>query len=161
MNDERRVDREGIFIEKDLAEQLDIEEELDSQVVGPYRFPTPMRRRISGWILLVGAVVLPLVVDGAWLPALGFAALAVWQLMSSWPLNIDENQALELAAREVSFPVGHASAAITFSGWRSRPRWNVVVYSASEPPDQRAMVVLDAVSGELSETAYTEDIPAV
>ena len=51
----RRVDREGIHIERDLADSISIEEELDSNVVGPYRFPSPMRRRIAGWVFVVGA----------------------------------------------------------------------------------------------------------
>jgi hypothetical protein len=37
----------------------------------------------------------------------------------------------------------------------------VVLYSASEPPDQRALVVVDAVSGDVVEEPYIEDIEAV
>ena len=161
MSDDKRVDREGIFIEKDLAESLDIEEELDSQVVGPYRFPSPMRRRIAGWIFIGFAAGTFIVIDGGWLPAIGFLALAAWQFAASWPLNIDEHQALAKAGAAVSFPIGHASAAVTFRGFRSRPRWNVVLYSASEPPDQRAMVIVDAVSGEIAEEPYVEEVPPV
>jgi hypothetical protein len=47
---------------------------------------------------------------------------------------------------------------VRFNGWRSRPRWTVVLYSASEPPDHRALVVVDAVSGEIVETPYVEMI---
>ncbi len=158
---EPRVDRGGIHIESDLAESLVIEEELDSNVVGPYRFPAPTRRRISGWIFVVFAVVALLVIDGGWLPAIGFFVLAIWQFASAWPLNIDEHKALEIAAAAVSFPVGHASAAVTFRGIRSRPRWSVVLYSADEPPDQRGLVVVDAVSGEIDEVPYVESVPEV
>lgn len=161
MSDDKRVDREGIFIEKDLAATLDIEEELDSQVVGPYRFPSPARRRISGWVFVAFAVIALLVIDGGWLPAIGFVALALWQFASSWPLEIDEYRALEIAGSAVDFPVGHASAAVTFKGVRSRPRWNVILYSAEEPPDQRGMVVVDAVSGEVAEDPYVEPVPEV
>jgi hypothetical protein len=156
-----RVDRSGIHIEKDLAETLAIEEELDSNVVGPYRFPSPMRRRISGWVFVVAAVLAMLVIDGGWLPAIGLFALAAWNFASAWPLSVDESQALSLAGAAVPFPVGHASAAVTFRGIRSRPQWSVVVYSAEEPPDQRALVVVDAVSGEIADEPYVEDVDGI
>jgi hypothetical protein len=156
-----RVDRSGIHIEQDLAESLAIEEELDSNVVGPYRFPSPMRRRIAGWVFVVAAVLAMLVIDGGWLPAIGLFALAAWNFASAWPLSVDESQALSLAGAAVPFPVGHASAAVTFRGLRSRPQWSVVLYSAEEPPDQRALVVVDAVSGELADEPYVEDVEGV
>jgi hypothetical protein len=156
-----RADRSGIHIEKDLAETLAIEEELDSNVVGPYRFPSPVRRRISGWVFVVAAVLAMLVIDGGWLPAIGLFALAAWNFASAWPLSVDESQALSLAGAAVPFPVGHASAAVTFRGIRSRPQWSVVVYSAEEPPDQRALVVVDAVSGEIADEPYVEDVDGV
>jgi hypothetical protein len=157
----RRVDREGIHIERDLADSVAIEEELDSNVVGPYRFPSPTRRRIAGWVFVVGAVLTVVLLDDGWIPALGFVALALWQFAASWPLNIDEHQALTIAGSAVDFPVGHASAAVTFRGLRSVPRWSVVLYSAAEPPDRRALVVVDAVTGDVAEEPYVEDVPEV
>jgi hypothetical protein len=156
-----RVDREGIHIERELAESVAIEEELDSNVAGEYRFPSPRRRRIAGWVYLVGALVAGLSFDGGWWVGVGFLALALWQFMSSWPLDIDEKGAMTIAAAAVDFPVGHSSAAVRFRGWRSRPRWSVVLYSAAEPPDRRALVVVDAVTGEIVETPYVEDVVPV
>ncbi|MEX1126058.1 MAG: hypothetical protein WD895_05380 [Acidimicrobiia bacterium] len=156
-----RANRDGIHIERDLADRIAIDEELDSNVAGPYRFPSPMRRRIAGWVFGVGAVLTVVLLDDGWIPALGFVALALWQFASSWPLNIDEHRALSIAGAAVDFPVGHASAAVTFRGFRSVPRWSVVLYSAAEPPDRRALVVVDAVTGDLAEEPYVEDVPAV
>jgi hypothetical protein len=156
-----QIDREGIYIERDLADAVAIEEELDANVVGPYRFPEPSRRRIAGWVFVAGATIAAVVIDGGWIPAIGFLALALWQFAASWPLDIREEEALSIAGGSVGFPVGHASAAITFRGWRSRPRWSVVLYSATEPPDQRGLVVVDAVTGDVVETPYTEEIPEV
>jgi hypothetical protein len=159
--DETRVDRTGIHIERDLATSVAIEEELDSNVLTPFMFPPPTRRRTAGWVYLAGALVLALTVRGGWVPAIGLVALAGWHFASAWPLNLDENDALRTGAASVDFPVGHASAAVTFKGWRSRPRWAVVLYSASEPPDQRGLVVADAVDGSVVEDVYVEDIPDV
>lgn len=158
---EPRVDRSGIFIERDLADAIAIEAELDSNLVGPYLFPEPTRRRTAGWVFVVSAVITMLVIDGGWLPAIGLIALAVWNFASAWPLTVDESRALSIAGAAVDFPVGHASAAVTFRGVRSRPRWSVVLYSAEEPPAQRALVVVDAVSGEVAETPYVEDVEGV
>jgi hypothetical protein len=36
-----------------------------------------------------------------------------------------------------------------------------VLYSASEPPDQRALVVVDAVSGDVAEEPYVEPVERV
>ncbi|HEY5890089.1 MAG TPA: hypothetical protein VIW94_05265 [Acidimicrobiia bacterium] len=156
-----KIDRSGIYIERDLATAVDIEEELDSAVLGPFKFPSPLRRRSAGWIYLAGAAVVTLTVDQGWIPALGFLALAGWHIASAWPLNLDEHDALHIAAGSVEFPIGHASAAVTFRGWRSRPRWAVLLYSATEPPDARGLVVVDAVDGGVVEDVYTEDVPNV
>lgn len=161
MSEEKRIDREGILIERELADAVAVEEELDSTVVGPYRFPSPTRRRISGWIFLIAAGICVILIESGWIPAVGFVLLAGWQFLSAWPLEVDEHKALELAAAAVEFPVGHASAAVTFEGWRSRPRWSVVLYSATEPPDHRALVVIDAIDGDVVEEVYTEAVPSV
>ena len=156
-----RPHREGIHIDFDLAASIAIEEELDANVVGVFLFPDPRRRRIAGWVFLVAAVVRVLVIEGGWIVGVGFGLLAVWQFLSAWPLAIDEHEAMTVAGGVVDFPVGHASAAVRFHGWRSRPRWAVVLYSATEPPDQRGLVVVDAVNGEVVETPFVEDIESV
>lgn len=158
--EEPRVDRTGIHIDRDLAESVAIEEDLDANVAGAYRFPSPQRRRLAGWAYLGAAIIALLVVEGGWAVALGLATLAGWHFMSSWPLRVDENEALKVAGSAVDFPVGHASASVRFAGWRSRPRWAVVLYSAADPPDERALVVVDAVDGGVQEV-YRETISPV
>lgn len=156
-----KVDREGIHIERDLADQIAIEDELDSNLEGEYRFPSPSRRRIAGWVYLVAAVASGLSFEGGWYVAIGFVLLAGWHFASAWPLTIDENVAMTNAAAAVDFPIGHASASVRFTGWRSRPRWSVVMYSATEPPDRRGLVVIDAVTGDVVAEPYVEDIAEV
>lgn len=159
--DAPKVDRSGIHIDRDLADQISIEEELDSNIQGEYVFPSPTRRRIAGWVYLVAGLISGLTFPGGWYVALGFAALAAWQFATAWPLEVDESQAMTIAASQVDFPIGHASASVRFAGWRSRPRWSVLMYSATEPPDRRGLVVVDAVTGEVVEPPYAEDINPV
>lgn len=158
--EEPRVDRAGIHIDRDLAESVAIEEELDANVVGAYRFPSPRRRRIAGWVYLGVAVLALLAIDGGWVAALGLTVLAIWHFLAAWPLALAEDEALRVAGKAVDFPVGHASAEVRFAGWRSRPRWAVLLYSAADPPDQRALVIVDAVEGEVVE-AYREPVTPV
>lgn len=155
---------DGIHIPAEIAEAEGIPEDLDSSVVGPYRFPDPMRRRLAGWIYLGVAVALAMLAVGEpliWTGVGLLVVLAAWHFAAAWPLELDQEDALARAAAEVGFPVGHASAAVTFVGWRSRPRWHVVLYSADEPPSQRALVQFDGVTGELADAVYTEEVPAV
>jgi hypothetical protein len=155
---------DGIHIPREVADAEGIPEDLDANVVGPYRFPDPRRRRLAGWIYLILAGSLGLLAAPqplVWFGVALAAVLAAWHLMSAWPLNLDQEDALAKAAGEVDFPVGHASAAVTFVGLRSRPRWHVVMYSADEPPSRRALVQFDGVSGDLVDQVYVEDVPAV
>lgn len=161
MSEERRVDREGIHIDRNLADQIAIEEELDANIERAYRFPSPERRRLSGWVFVAAAVASALAFEGGWLVGFGFVLLAAWQFLSSWPLAVDEHQAMRKAAAVVDFPIGHASASVRFHGWRSRPRWSVLLYSAVEPPDRRALVLIDAVTGDVIDLPYVEAIETV
>jgi hypothetical protein len=156
-----KADRDGIYIERDLADEIAIEEELDANIEGAYRFPSPTRRRIAGLVYLVAGVICGLTFEGGWWVAIGFALLALWQFLSAWPLRVDENEAMTTAATVVQFPIGHASASVRFTGWRSRPRWSVVMYSATDPPDQRALVLVDGVTGYVIAPPYVEDLTPV
>lgn len=153
---ERRVSREGIHIDREVADAVAIEEELDSNLVGPYRFPVPRRRRIPAYIYLVTAALVGVVIDPvvAVLPL----TLAVWHWLAAWPLEVEQEAALAKAATAVDFAIGHASAAVAFTGLRARPQWAVIVYSAAEPPDRRALVTIDGVDGRILGDPYLESI---
>jgi hypothetical protein len=158
-----RVDREGIHIDRDLAEAVAIEEELDANLEGEYAFPDTRRRRTAAWVLVVAAFIAVATVEGrgGWLLGAGLVLLSFWLFLSAWPLEVDEIEALSKAATTVPFPVGHAAASLRFRGWRSRPAWSVVLYSAAEPPDERALVVIDAVNGALVGQPYVEAVAPV
>ena len=64
-------------------------------------------------------------------------------------MQIDEKEALVEAQQAIGFPVGHASAQQVWHGIRSRPTWRVLCYSTEEPPEQRGLVLVDAVDGRV------------
>jgi hypothetical protein len=130
--------------------------------VGPYQFPDNSRRRIPGVIYLVvaaGCVAVwlagrdswPIVNEGWLWAALLLTVAAVITITSGWRMHVDEREALVRAQQAVGFAVGHASAQQVWRGLRSRPTWRVLCYSIEDPPARRALVLVDAVDGDVVE----------
>ena len=159
------TDREtpAIHISQEVAESEAVPDDLDSWALGPYEFPSPRRRKSSAWVYAIGAI---LAVAGAlsglpiamWVVAAAFGALAFWHFATAWSLNVGDDEALKVAARAVSFTVGHSSGAVRFEGLRARPVWNVLLYSADNPPSKRGLVLIDGVTGELRSDPYEEEM---
>jgi hypothetical protein len=138
-----------------LPEDLDI-----TAVRGRYTFPDIRRRRTAGVLYLVVAGVClaawlargtqPVLVNGGLLAvAVLLAGIGAYHFAAGWPLAVQEVDALVAAAGKVGFPVGHASAQLGWRGLRSRPTWRILLYSSEEPPTQRALVLVDAVQGDV------------
>jgi hypothetical protein len=133
-----------------LPDDLDVGQAL----VGPYQFPDVTRRRIAATLYAVLGVGLGLGGAtsgnaGLWTGAIALGVIAAYHLLCAWPLRVNQTDALAVASREVGFPVGHASAQLTWRGLRSRPLWRVLVYSADSPPSFRGVVELDAVDSQV------------
>ena len=148
---------DGILIPEEIAKSEGVPEDLDSGVLGPYRFPSPQRRRTAA-LVYVAAAVLAGLAPGLWAISAGFLVVAFLHDRAAWPLVIEQEEALTTAAALVPFAVGHASAALGFVGLRSRPVWAVILYSAEEPPDRRALVRLDATTRARLDRPYVEEI---
>lgn len=132
-------------------------------LVGVYQFPDVRRRRIAGWILVAfaaacGAAFAASDNGGLLAVAVVLGVVGGYHFAAAWRLAIDQTEALAVASRTVGFPVGHASARVMFRGLRSRPVWQVLLYSADEPPSIRGLVELDAVDGAVL-GEYTEGNP--
>ncbi len=134
-----------------------------------YIFPNNNRRRIPGYLYLASAVVLVglyltygddgvLVNVGYLWAALIAAAVGAYSLVAGWNLNVDERDALVVAATEIGQPIGPASAQLSWRGFLSRPVWRILCYSAEDPPLTRALVVVDGVDGHVVERLI-EDNP--
>lgn len=134
-----------------------------TRFVGPTTFPDVARRRIAAAIYAAGAAAAAAAGwewgnAGLWVAAGVLSAAAAYHLAAGWPLRVDETEALVVATREIGFPVGHASAQLAWYGWRSRPAWRVLCYSADDPPSRRGLVELDAVDGHVM-GSYAEPNP--
>lgn len=154
---------DGIRIPDEVAAASGVPDDLDSSVLGPYRFPSPARRSVAGAIYLTAAglaawAALADLATGFWLLAFCLTALAAYHFRTAWPLLMEQEQALSAAAALAPFAVGHASAALTFTGWRSRPVWNIILYPAADPPDRRALVRIYAATGRPLGDPYVENL---
>ena len=147
----------------------ELPEDLDAAgYVGPYAFPNNNRRRISGVIYLAAAAAClalyavrgsaVLVDRGFLVGGLVLAAVGVYHLFSGMTLRIRETDALVAATRQVGFPVGHASAQLSWRGLISRPTWRILLYSADDPPSKRGLVLVDGVTGRVGDY-LVEDNP--
>jgi len=143
--------------------------ELDAHgYVGPYSFPNNNRRRISGIIFAAagaGCILLyawrgqAVLVNRGWLVGgVALLVLAVYHFVSGITLEVNETQALVAATRTVGFPVGHASAQLSWRGLLSRPTWRILLYSAEDPPTRRGLVLIDGVDGHVGDH-FVEDNP--
>lgn len=141
----------------ELPDDLDV-----TKYVGPYQFPSPRRRRtaaysifiISLFSLLMGALAsnTAMVAGG-----IAFILVGAFFYFTAWPLQVDDLTALTTAGSQAPFSVGHASAQLCFTGWLSKPRWRVVVFSSDEPPSQRGLVEIDAVSKKIESTYFDHE----
>lgn len=143
-------------IRDELPDDLDI-----SGFVGPYVFPNNNRRRVPGYLYLAGGLACmvlwivtrgdqPVLVNfGLLSGGVALALIGIYHQIAGWNLDIDERDALLRAGERVSFPIGHASAQLSWRGLLSRPTWRMLLYSAEEPPEQRALVLVDGVDGEI------------
>ena len=138
-----------------LPEDLDV-----TAVREGYSFPDVKRRRIAGFLYLGLAAMCFLawwaagshavLVNGGTLGAgIALCLVGVYHVTTSWPLAVRDGEALIAAAGKVGFPVGHASAQLSWRGLRSRPTWRILLYSAEQPPTNRALVLVDAVDGQV------------
>lgn len=153
----------------ELPEDLDV-----SAFVGPYQFPDNSRRRIPAVLYLIVAASSfgawlwfgrddsmdssGLVNDGMLYVAVFLALFALYVIGSSWRMTVSETDALVHASRACGFAIGHASAQQVWRGWRSRPTWRVLCYSAEDPPLRRALVLIDAIDAQVVER-LVEDNP--
>ena len=140
--------------------------------IGAYVVPNNARRRIPGLLyLLVGAVsmAVALIFTGdVTFVNHGFLAggvvvllFGLYHLQSSWHLATNEKQALMAAVRSVGFPVGHASAQLSWRGLRSCPTWRILLYSdgpEQASPKKRGLVLVDGITCDIVQS-FVEDNP--
>jgi hypothetical protein len=136
-------------------------EDLDASAAVVVEFPNNNRRRVPAVLYLLmglGAVAASIAQDGSPNVNTGLAVaggllalVGLYGLAAGRTLLVDETDALVAASATVGFPIGHASAQMSWRGLLSRPVWRLLAYSAEDPPARRAMVVVGGISGVVIE----------
>ncbi|HKY17100.1 MAG TPA: hypothetical protein VJM33_19385 [Microthrixaceae bacterium] len=156
-------------VDSDAEHRDELPEDLDASAAINVTFPDNNRRRIPATIyVLLGAACIvwyatsngetPLVNIGVMWAGVALVAFGIYGFVAGRSMRIDEQEALVAATRSVGFPVGHASAQMTWRGLLSRPAWRLLLYSAENPPTRRAFVVVDAIDGTVLE-GFDEENP--
>lgn len=146
-------------IKDELPSDLDV-----TKYVGPYQFPSPRKRKTAAtFIIVISLITIALGINSSntSLTVAGGISLLIGLLffLLGWELNAKDLDALTLAASQAPFSVGHASAQLCFTGWASKPTWRVVVFSSDEPPTQRGLVEISAVTKEITSTFFDMEEP--
>ena len=153
--------RRGIEVPGEIARAAEMPDDLDATQRAPYSIPSTRRGAAAALVYFVAAVIAAggavVSFGGLWFTAGLLGVLALWHRLAAWRIEVLDPEALEISNREVPLAVGHASAAVGFDGWRARPIWNVLVFSADEPPSHRGLIRVDAVDGRVVGT-YVERI---
>jgi len=162
-NEEPQVRR--IQIPHEVADAAEVPDDLQSIVLEPYAVPNTKQRRRAALVYVVAAGITALGIAlglpiGMWLVVAAFLAIAGYHWLGGWDLKVMDGEALEIANRHAEFPAGHASAALNFEGWRARPIWNVLMFSADDPPTERGLVRVNGRSGEVV-GSYVEKLDEV
>ena len=152
----------GIEVPEEVAAAVGLPEDLDASVLGPYTVPSLTRRRRAGVYYLGGAVLVALGIAaglpiGMWIMVGVLLVIGLYHFVAAFDLAVADTEALRIANNATEFPVGHASAAVGFEGWRARPVWNILVFSAEDPPTRRGLVRIDGVSGEVRDVLVEEN----
>jgi hypothetical protein len=160
-------DRDSDVATSDAEHVDELPHDLDASAAVAVEFPNNNRRRIPAVIYVVmgvGAVVVSLVKEGSPSVNTGLAVagvllvlFGVYGLVAGRTLLVDETDALVAASSTVGFPIGHASAQMSWRGLLSRPIWRLLAYSNEDPPTRRAMVVVDGITGEVVEWFVEEN----
>ncbi len=144
-------------------------DDLDASLAINVEFPNNNRRRIPAVMYaLIGLACIasfiaydgetPLVNAGLLWAGIGLLLFAIYGFIAGRTLRIDETEALVAATTAIGFPVGHASAQMTWRGIWSRPAWRLLMYSSENPPTRRAFAVVDGITGEVVEW-FSEENP--
>ena len=159
---------DGIEIDKDVAEETLLPDDLNSLAVGSYVVPDPRKRSqypFFVFAVLVITYLTSLVIDFVTFTPTFIILLFVVILLFliDNKLRIQQQEVIEKITDSIDHSIGYYSIALTFLfSIRNilTPVWTVIVYSHENPPQFKTIVEINALSGEIVTEPYTENINA-
>ena len=159
---------DGIEIDKDIAEETLLPDDLNSLAVGSYVVPDPRKRNQYPYVVL-GVVLLSfitsLMIDFvSFVPViiiLSIVALLLFLVNNKF--KIQQQEVIERITNNIDHSIGYYSIALTFQFTFKNiltPVWTVIVYSHENPPLNKTIIEINAFSGKVITEPYTEKLNA-
>ncbi len=159
---------DGIEIDKDIAEETLLPDDLNSLAVGSYVVPDPRKRSQYPYVVL-GVVLLSfitsLIIDFvSFVPViiiLSIVALLLFLVNNKF--KIQQQEVIERITNNIDHSIGYYSIALTFQFTIKNiltPVWTVIVYSHENPPLNKTIIEINAFSGKVITEPYTENLNA-
>ena len=159
---------DGIEIDKDIAEETVLPDDLNSLAVGSYVVPDPRKRSQYPYVVL-GVVLLSfitsLIIDFvSFVPViiiLSIVALLLFLVNNKF--KIQQQEVIERITNNIDHSIGYYSIALTFQFTLKNiltPVWTVIVYSHEIPPLNKTIIEINAFSGKVITEPYTENLNA-
>lgn len=159
---------DGIEIDKEVAEETLLPDDLNSLAVGSYVVPDPRKRSqypFFVFAVLVITYLTSLVIDFVTFTPTFIILLSVVILLFliDNKFRIQQQEVIEKITDSIEHSIGYYSIALTFLfSIRNilTPVWTVIVYSHENPPQFKTIVEINALSGKIVTEPYTENLNA-
>jgi hypothetical protein len=159
---------DGIEIDKDVAKETLLPDDLNSLAVGSYVVPDPSKRKQYPYVVL-GVVLLiyitSLIIDFvSFVPViiiLSIVSLLLFVVNNKY--KIRQQEVIEKISNSIDHSIGYYSIALTFQFTFKQiltPVWTVIVYSHENPPSNKTIIEISAYSGRVITEPYTEKLNA-
>ena len=159
---------DGIEIDKDIAEETLLPDDLNSLAVGSYVVPDPRKRNQYPFVVL-GVVLLSFIISlivefVSFVPViiiLSIIALLLFVVNNKF--QIQQQEVIEKITNNIDHSIGYYSIALTFQFTFKNiltPVWTVIVYSHENPPINKTIIEINAFSGKVITKPYTENLNA-
>ena len=159
---------DGIEIDKDIAEETLLPDDLNSLAVGSYVVPDPRKRSQYPYVVL-GVVLLSfitsLIIDFvSFVPVIIILCIvALLLFLVNNRFKIQQQEVIERITNNIDHSIGYYSIALTFQFTFKNiltPVWTVIVYSHENPPLNKTIIEINAFSGKVITEPYTENLNA-
>ena len=159
---------DGIEIDKDIAKETLLPDDLNSLAVGSYVVPDPRKRSQYPYVVL-GVVLLSfitsLIIDFvSFVPVIIILSIISFLLfLVNNKFKIQQQEVIERITNNIDHSIGYYSIALTFQfTFKSilTPVWTVIVYSHENPPLNKTIIEINAFSGKVITEPYTENLNA-
>ena len=159
---------DGIEIDKDIAEETLLPDDLNSLAVGSYVVPDPRKRKQYPYVVL-GVMLLTFVTSLminfiSFIPVifiLGVVSFLLFFVNNKF--KIQQTEVIEKITKNIEHSIGYYSIALTFQFTLKNiltPVWTVIVYSHENPPINKTIIEISAFSGRVITDPYTENLNA-